>query len=49
LKFFSAGLSYLLHPKDFILAVAFQLLAVFGYCSLVHGVVMLELIKLIDA
>ena len=36
LKFFSAPLGYLLHPNDFILAVALQLLAVFGGGSLVH-------------
>ena len=36
LKFFSALLGYLLHPNDFILAVALQLLAVFGGGSLVH-------------
>tara|TARA_R100001443_G_scaffold16530_2_gene26578 strand:+ start:1078 stop:1221 length:144 start_codon:yes stop_codon:yes gene_type:complete len=36
LQFFSALLGDLLHPNDFILAVALQLLAVFGGGSLVH-------------
>ena len=36
LQFFSALLGNLLYPNDFILAVALQLLAVFGGGSLVH-------------